>query len=208
MAFYAQELQGVVPAFGWMAGPSGNTRIITLRNRHERRNADSSLAQHTFTLPFKNIRDEAYLQYLKAAHMVMYAQLHSFLVKDWLDNECTNESLGEAPSGTTPVQLIKTYSALGATRARDITKPVTGAVIYQDTGSGPVAKPGTLSGLTGLFTPTTSWAEGADLSWTGHFRVPVRFNNDYMPMSIDDKFGTNGGFAVNGSIELIEVFGE
>lgn len=198
MTFYAVELEGVCPAYGWQAGPSGNTQITTLRNSHERRNAKADIARHYFNLPFQNIESLDYLQYLKAAHMAMYAMTHSFLVKDWLDYACAAESLGTAPSGTTAVQLKKTYTFGPASRSRNITKPVAGAVIYQNG----VAKAGTLDTDTGLFTPDTDWNAGAALTWTGEFRVPVRFNNDYMPMTLD-----NPG-RVNGSVELIEVFGE
>lgn len=207
MTFYAVELD-ICPAYGWQAGPSGSTRIRSLRNRHERRNAEASIAQHIFILPFLNIRDEVYLSYLKAAHMAMWAMKDSFLVKDWLDYQVVGQSLGSAPSGTTPVQLVKTYvpdtwTGIVPSRTRDITKPVSGAVIYQ----AGIPKSGVLSTTTGLFTPSTSWTEGQPLTWTGEFRVPVRFNNDYMPMSLDSRMG-DGDAAVNGSVELIEVFGE
>lgn len=205
MTFYAVELD-ICPAYGWQGGPQGDTRIVKLRNRHERRNANTELAQHLFTLPFSNITSEDYLLYLKNAHMAMHAMLHSFLVKDWLDFNVTGQSLGDAPSGSTPVQLVKTYPFGPVIRSRPITKPVAGLVVYQDTGSGPVVKPGTTDPLTGIFTPTTGWTAGADLTWTGEFRVPVRFNNDYMPMSIDNKSGQR--HIVNGSVDLIEVFGE
>lgn len=49
-------------------------------------------------------------------------------------------------------------------------------------------------------------ASGAILTWSGEFRVPVRFDTDYLPFSIDD-IG-NDGFATNGSVDLIEVLGE
>ncbi len=201
MTFYAVELD-ICPTYGWQAGPSGNTRIVRLRNRHERRNAKASLAQHQFTLPFQNITNDEYLSYLKSAHMAMWAQLHSFLVKDWSDFEASLESLGNAPSGTTAVQLIKTYTWGPASRLRIITKPVAGAVIFQ---SG-TPKAGSLDTATGLFTPSTSWTAGQPLTWTGEFMVPVRFNNDFLPMSIDNKSGSN--FTMNGSVDLIEVFGE
>lgn len=207
MTFYAVELD-ICPAYGWQAGPSGRTRIRALRNGHERRNAEASIARHTFLLPFLNIRDADYLEYIKAAHMSMWAMKDSFLVKDWLDYQVVNQSLGSAPSGSTAVQLVKTYvpenwAGVVPVRTRDITKPVSGAVIYQS-GS---PKEGTLDTTTGLFTPSTAWTEGQPLAWTGEFRVPVRFNNDYMPMSLDSRMG-DGDAAVNGSVELIEVLGE
>lgn len=201
MTFYAVELD-ICPAYGWQGGPMGGTRIRRKKNGAERRNIQREIAEHVFTLPFQNIRSDEYLQYLKAAHMAMYAMAHSFLVKDHLDYQVTQQSLGTAPAGTTPVQLVRTYSFGAAVRSRPITKPVAGAVIYQ----GGVAKAGTLDTLTGLFTPDTAWTEGAALTWSGEFRVPVRFNNDFLPMSIDS--ASNGQHVVNGSVELIEVIFE
>jgi uncharacterized protein (TIGR02217 family) len=206
VTFYAVELENVCPAFGWQGGPSGRTRIRTLRNQHERRNIESVLPRHSFILPFQNIRSDEYLEYLKAAHLAMYAMAHSFLVKDWLDYRVQDQTIGLAPAGSAPVQLVRTYVFGPASRTRVITKPVAGAVIYQDAGSGPVPKAGTLDTLTGLFTPSTAWTEDALLSWTGEFRVPVRFNNDFLPFSIDNASG--GQHVVGGSVELIEVFGE
>lgn len=196
MTFYAVELD-ICPAYGWQGGPLARTRIRSLRNGHERRNVEADVARHRFTLPFQNIKNMEYLSELKNAHMAMYGMAHSFLVKDWSDYTADGEDLGLAPSGQTPVQLVRNYSFGPVTRVRDITKPVV-VTVYQDG----VAKPGTTDPLTGLFTPTTNWTPGATLTWTGEFRVPVRFDNDFLAFSID---GRNQGEAfVNGSVELIE----
>jgi len=45
------------------------------------------------------------------------------------------------------------------------------------------------------------------LTWSGEFRVPVRFASDILSVSIDSRRG-NGEYAINGSVELIEVFNE
>lgn len=200
MTFYAVELD-ICPAYGWQGGPQGSTRIRMLKNRHERRNANAELAQHVFTLPFQNITDADYLAYLKSAHMAMYAMTHSFLVKDWSDFLGVGEPLGDAPAGSTPVQLMKTYSFGPASRTRDITKPIA-VTLYQ----GVTPKAGTFSTTTGLFTPNTNWTEGEPLTADFEFRVPVRFNNDFLPMSIDSRGGNRA--LMNGSVDLIEVFGE
>ena len=199
---YAVELENVCPAYGWQGGPEGDTEVVALRNRHEHRNAVGSQPRHRFTLPFQNIRRADYLAYLKAAHLAMRQRTHSFLVKDWLDFAATDESLGTAPAGFTAVQLVKTYSFGPASFQRLITKPVVGALVFQDGAE----KTGTLDTSTGLFTPDTAWTEGQALTWTGEFRVPVRFDNDYLPFSIDDRSGAQ--HLVNGSVDLIEVFGE
>lgn len=203
MTFYAHELE-ICSGFGLQVGTAGLTEIKAQRNQHERRNAIGDVLRHSYILTLNNVTSADYLQHLKTAHMVFYAQAHSFLVKDPLDFEATTESLGNAPAGSAPVQLTKTYGIPGvASYVRDITKPVSGAVVYQNG----VAKAGTLDTLTGLFTPEASWTEGLALTWTGEFRVPVRFNSDFVPITVDSK-GQSGQFFINGSVELIEVFGE
>lgn len=189
------------PSFGWQGGPEFATRIVPLKNGHERRNANWAQMRHHFTLPFQNITDSDYLLELKAVFLAAQGMAESFLAKDHSDYLATNESLGVAPSGSTAVQLIKTYTFGPATFTRTITKPVTVAVKQNG-----VAKPGTFDSTTGLFTPSTAWSAGQPLTWTGEFRVPVRFASDLLQMSIDAR--NSDGTILNGSVELIEVFGE
>ncbi len=198
--FYDFELD-LCPGYGWQGGPSFNTRIKPLRNGHERRSVKASLARHMYTLPFQNILEQVYLDELKAAFLAARGSGHSFKVKDRSDYRAVNASLGNAPTGSAAVQLKKTSTFGVATYSRTITKPKA-VTVYQ---SG-IAKPGTVNSLTGMFTPTTAWTAGLPLTWTGEFFVPVRFDNDSLPMSIDNR--TSGGYVMNGSVQLIEVFGE
>ena len=200
MTAYATVLD-LCPAFGWQGGPEFYTRIVALKNGHERRNANWAQMRHHYTLPFQNITDADYLSDLKAVFLSVRGQNDSFLVKDYSDFEATLEALGTTPAGSTPVQLKKTYTFGAATYSRDILKPKS-VTVYQNG----VAKAGTINTATGLFTPSTAWTAGAALSWTGGFRVPVRFASDWLPFSIDNR--RNDGLAVNGSVELVEVFGE
>lgn len=201
MAFLDVELD-ICPAYGWQGGPEFNTRVVSLRNSHERRNANAGIGRHRFVLPFLNISEASYLQKIHAMFNATRGRLHSFKVKDWTDHAVTNEPLGEAPPGSGPVQLVKTYTAGTETYVRTITKPVAGAVVYENG----TPKAGTLDTLTGIFTPTDPWVASATLTWTGEFRVPVRFNTDALTSSIDNVRGD--GYAINLSLELVEVFGE
>jgi uncharacterized protein (TIGR02217 family) len=188
--------------FGFAGGPEFSTRITGLANGHERRNARWASPRHRWTAPFANISDSDYRE-IKRVFMVCRGMANGFLFKDWLDFTATNEPLGDAPSGSTAVRLAKVSTADGVDYTRNITRPLSaGFTLYQ----AGVAKAGTLDVDTGLFTPTTAWTEGEALTWTGEFRIPVRFANDWLPFSIDNRKGA--GFAVNGSVDLIEVFGE
>lgn len=198
--FYDFELD-LCPSYGWQGGPYFNTRIVPLQNGHERRNVTSSVVRHMYTLPFQNVLEQAYLDRLKAAFLAARGRAHSFKIKDRSDYKAVNAPLGNAPSGSAAVQLRKTSVFGVASYARTITKPKA-ATVYQ---SG-IAKPGAVDVLTGLFTPSSAWTAGLPLTWSGEFFVPVRFDNDSLPMSIDNR--TAKGYAMNGSVQLIEVFGE
>lgn len=208
MTFYAVEID-VCPAFGWEGGPNANVRIKALKNRHERRNRNGDLIQHAYTLPFQNIEDSDYLDYIKSAFMAMGGPADSFLAKDFGDfehgfgDQSAAMPFGVGDGVTTVFPLTKTYSFGTAEYARPITKPVAGAQVYAN---GVLGSP-TVSSLTGDVTFAVAPGVGVVLSWRGEFRVPVRFSDFSLPTTIDNKFG-NGKFATNGSCSLIEVFGE
>jgi len=214
---YAQVLEGVCPAYGWQGGPLGDVEIQTQKNQHERRNDSGIGIRHQYSLPFANITKQDYLLYLKRAFMAVGTTRDSFLVEDWLDHEADMASLGVAPAGSAAVQLVLPYGWGEALETRLITKPNLGGIdqdgntstftVYQADGSGnPVEKEVTADPETGLIVPTGAWTAGRALWWSGFFYVPVRFNNAYMPFSIDARSGAQ--HIVNGGVELIEVFGE
>lgn len=193
----------ICPAFGWQGGPSFNTRVITAQSWVERRNANNIECRHSYTLPLQNIVDDNYLLLLKQVFMACRGQLHSFKVKDYSDNTATNAVFGEGDGATLSFQLSKTSTFGPASYVRTITKPLAGVVV---TVNG-VATAVTVNTSTGMVTFAAPPAAGAILRWSGEFRVPVRFNSDVLNATIDNKTGT-GDFLVNGSVELIEVFGE
>lgn len=203
--FYPVEIDAC-PAYGWQGGPSIDVLIKRLVSGREKRKPQSYVRLHSYILPFQNIHDVKYLEEIKAAFMAMGGPTDSFLVKDWGDFKAFQEPLGVAPAGSTPVQLLRTYTfgtgPGAAFHSRTITKPVAGAII-QENGA---TKAGTLDTLTGLFTPTTPWTPAALLTWTGEFRVPCRFDQMSLQSSIDNRAGD--GYATNGSCTLVEVIGE
>jgi uncharacterized protein (TIGR02217 family) len=183
-------------AYGFTGGPEFLTRITGLRSGHERRNADWAQARHRFSAPFQNISPEMY-RALKRMFMACRGQLHGFLLADPLDSSADAESLGTAPSGTTAVQLQKTFTVDGESYVHTITRPDASVVVYE----GGVAKAGTLDTTTGEFTPDSAWS-GGTVTWTGPFYIPVRFASDWLPMSYETLR------AISGSVDLIEVIGE
>lgn len=195
----------VCPGFGWQSSPEFNTDIRMLRSGREKRRGLNDLVRHRYILPYQNIPSSAYLLKLKAAFLAVRGSLHAFLVKDASDFLAVDDPLGLAPAGSAAVQLVHLADFEGvASYERIITKPLAASVIVKQNG---VVKAGAADPMTGMFVPTTAWTPGAVLTWSGEFRVPVRFASDSLPMSIDNKFNTED-YAMNGQVDLVEVFGE
>lgn len=210
MTFIAAELDAC-PSYGWTGGPNIDILIRTLANKHERRNDESDIVLHSYTLPFAAVPDTDYLEYIKSAYLALRGPHKTFLTKDYGDfrhgfasNNQAPMPFGEGDGAETEFQLSKTYTfgpADEASWTRDITKPLAAGLVVRVNGTITAV---TLDPLTGIVTFAAAPADNAILTWEGEFRVPVRFADFYLPSTIDTKFST-GEFAISGSCSLIEV---
>lgn len=183
---------------GFSVVPARKTTLVQQRNGHEYRNADWSRSKRRYTAAYGNFtrasRDE-----LQAVWEAADGPVYAFLFKDWNDYNVTGQSLGNAPSGSTAVQLVKTYTFGSRTHTRTITRPVAATVVVYQNG---VAKAGTVDATTGLFTPDTAWTEGQPLTATFEFDVVVRFESDEIEFILPHRE------IAEVSCTLVEVFGE
>lgn len=194
--FIEKRLLDACPAYTFSGGPTFSTRLNTLASGREYRNQSWVNPKHVFGAPFLNIPQETF-EAIKAAFYVARGMAVGFRFKDWTDYRATNVVLGVSPAGSTPIQLTKQYDTDGEGYARKITKPIASTVVVRSNG---VVKAGTVSEMTGLFTPSTAWTTGQTITWSGEFDVPVRFNTDQLPFTLDNPN------ALNGDVALIEVF--
>ena len=88
--------------FGWSGGQEFNTRLVTLLNGRERRNANWSQGRHRYTLPFQNLMREQY-RAVRQMHEVCRA--------------CCTRSCTRHHSGERAGRPIR-YSGIGDGRAR------------------------------------------------------------------------------------------
>lgn len=192
----------ICPAYGWQGGPEFSTRVMTTRSWVERRNTDNAYCRHSYSLPLQNITNTAYLQFLKQVFLACRGKLHSFKVKDFADFEAKDEAFFEG-DGTTKIFQLRKESFFGiASYIRLITKPVADTVVIKVNG---VEAAATVDGLTGKVTFAEAPADGAVGTWSGEFRVPVRFNMDVLNTTIDNR-NREDEYIINGSVDLIEVF--
>lgn len=183
-------------ALGFQAVPSYSTRIVTLDNGRESRNANWTRAKRRFSALYANFTREAFAELLEVFHAVRGAA-YSFRFKDWTDFEVIDGSLGMPPAGDDPVQLVKTYTFGGQTVTRTITKPVAGTLTVSQGGA---LVMGSLDTATGIFTPSGAWTPGVEIIASFQFDVPVRFASDEMPSAYENKD------CISTTAELVEDF--
>jgi len=115
-------------------------------------------------------------------------------VKDHKDYTATMEGLAVGDGTQTVVQLAKTYAAgsSSANYIRPITKPVgidypignpyDSVHLYQD---GVLMDSGYgIDYTTGVVTLALPLASGVVLRWSGEYDIPMRFDLDYLPLSL------------------------
>ena len=183
-------------AYGSEFGHEYKTRITELSNGVERRNADWQRALGRYSVRYQNL-DEDHHNLVVAAHHACMGALIGFRLKDWSDYKADNEYFALGAGEPTTYQLKKTYALGSLSRVREIFKPVFGTVSVNADGL-PVEF--NLNYTTGKI--VINAAEGAVLTWSGEFDVPVRFSDDQMSFSIDSR---SGGFILNSDVSLQEI---
>jgi uncharacterized protein (TIGR02217 family) len=109
-----------------------------------------------------------------------------------------DQVIGIGDGTTTVFQLTKTYSSTTQSQVRNITRPQPGTVIIAVNGT--LNTNWTVDDTTGLVTFGTAPAANAVITAGFLFYVPVRFDTDILPVTIED-YGVGGA----NSVKLIEV---
>lgn len=186
------------PGYGWQGGPSFQTQVVQMVSGRENRNAQHDKVRHQFSAPFQNITRDAYRN-IKQMHLVCKGMLRCFKFRDELDFEAKDEVFAISEGGQTEFQLRKISTISGVSYARDV-YVIEGPVVVTIDG---IETPVTVDPDRGLVTFGTAPDVGAVLRWSGTFAVWVRFNQDFLPFSIDSGNGIEH-FA-NGTVDLLEV---
>lgn len=199
-------------AYGFTGGPEWLTNVVPLRSGHENRNAERTRPKHYYVAPYMNI-DEDKRHLVVSAFNAAMGRAYSFRFFDRMDYALADQIIGTA-DGTADqqIQLIKTYGFGTVSAERIITKPVDSAVDYgrgeNTLGPAPafvIKADGTpisftLDYATGIVTLTA--ADGAVITASGWYDVPVRFDHDKLMMTRGNKN------AHSSDIELVEDWDE
>lgn len=155
-----------------------NLEVIESDSGHEDRNRLWSQFKLEFDITYpiakRNGPADAPYAVVKAAFRATGGGEDSFDFKDWGEFQATAELIGIGDGAETVFPLIKTYAFGSRSHERRIYRPVSAISIKADDVT---VDPGdyTVDYELGTVTFDAAPAIGVELTWTGEFNVPVRF---------------------------------
>lgn len=210
METHIREYIRACEAYGWEGGPEFRTNITTMVNKAEKRNADWSQSRFFASLPFMNVRPDAYQNILDMFEDRM-GRWGAFLYRNPATHVADDAVFGTGDGTKTLFQLGVMVGRPGRERFRNVY-----ALYVPDLNSDGEASEADITVYVNG-TPTTVTIDhdrgtvefsvaptnGAELSWSGPYSHWVRFDNDRLPFSIDSQ--SQDGYHFNGSVDLIGV---
>jgi len=192
-------------AFGVTGGPAFSTSIVTVTSGEESRNQNWADSRQEYDVS-TGVKTEADFRVIGAFFRAVKGRKDGFRFKDFADFQATiTEGVVEGITGTT-FQLQKKYVSGSDVTLRDIKKPIAGIVLKNSGTTLNTPSDYTLNTATGIVTTTVS-RTAANLTWSGEFDVPVRFDVDKLVGQIVSKNQHDGLLISWDSIPLIEIRG-
>jgi uncharacterized protein (TIGR02217 family) len=169
-------------SYGSSGGPEYSTDVVITASGHEQRNINWQQARARYNVAH-GIKTEKQLAQLISFFRARKGRAIGFRFKDWSDFTAQSQLLGKGDSNTTSFQLIKTYESGSRAETRIITKPVKHSVKIMVDDNKITTR--TIDYKTGIVTFTTPPKEGAIITASFEFDVPVRFDTDRLSSSLD-----------------------
>lgn len=173
-----------------------NLEIVRNDSGHEDRNRlwSQFLREYEITYPLQD-RDggpSTSLGQVYEAFLATGGGEDSFDFQDWRDYTAEDELFGIGDASETEFSLVKSYEFGTRTHTRRIYRPVLSISIKKD---GVTVNPAdyTVDYDLGIVTMDTAPASLAELTWSGEFNVPVRFDPSIQssaPTTVHEKFDT------------------
>lgn len=185
-------------SLGARGGPERVTDIVTLSSGREERNSRWAQSRRRYNAAY-GVKSRANMQAVLAFFEERRGRFHSFLWRDALDHSSNGQQpLGTGDGETVGFQLMKRYGASFDPYLRVITKPVAeSVVVFVD---GVATFTFEVNDKSGIVTFNVAPGEGAVLTASFEFDVPVRFDTDRLDVEL-----TSFDAAEAPSIPVIEV---
>ena len=183
MAFYESPRFPERIAYGANGGPGFSTAVAVTASGREARNGNWQYPRHAWDVS-QGLNSQATFQTLRAFFLAVGGgRLHGWRFKDWADYTAahTGDEAGVVLGLTgTTFQLVKRYASGAQALDRLIRKPIASGFVLKDTGvTLTLTTDYTLNTVTGIVTTTTTRTAG-NLTWSGEFDVPMRFDTDQL----------------------------
>ena len=186
-------------SFGALGGPEFKTEIVSSISGIEHRNIKWGHARAKYNVSY-GIKTKEQIDEILSFFRARKGRAVGFRFKDWCDYKAENELIATGDGDTKIFQLIKNYKSGDGYYVRVITKPVINTIkIYTHNkifSSEEYEIDYTCGKIKFLNAPIKNMRIFADFE----FDVPVRFDSDYLPISIDD----HDIYSCN-NINLIEI---
>lgn len=177
MAFYESPRFPERIAYGASGGPEWSTTVAVTASGREQRNGSWTYPRHRWDVS-QGIKTQADFETLRAHFMTMRGRLHGFRYKDWADYAVTHTDGKVTGLTGTTFQLIKRYTSGSQTLDRKIVKPRSSGFELKDGSTVlTLTTDYTINTVTGVVTTTTT-RTAANLTWSGEFDVPMRYDTD------------------------------
>jgi uncharacterized protein (TIGR02217 family) len=208
MAFYESPRFPENIGAGALGGPELATTVVKLQGGAEQRNSAWTYPLHRWDVS-QGLKRQADFLTVRAFFLATgKGRLHGWRFKDLADYTASHTGNEKGVvlglTGTT-FQLIKRYTSGSQTADRKIVKPLAAGFELKNSGTPLVLTTDyTLDSTTGIVTTTTS-KTAANLTWSGEFDVPMRFDTDSLRGRIEAKTPSGGLLHAWDSIPIVEL---
>lgn len=180
MAFYESPRFPENIAVGALGGPAFSTSVVATTSGDEWRDALWQYPLHRFDVS-QGIKRFSDFQNVRAFYMTMQGRRHGWRFKHFADYQAAHSGIesGKVIGLTsTTFQLVKVYTSGAQSMQRRILKPVAAGFELRNSGTPLVLTTDySLDATTGIVTTVVS-RTAANLTWSGAFDIPVRFDTD------------------------------
>ena len=167
-------------AFGSTGGVERRTEVVTLASGHERRSTPWMHGRRRWLIG-GGVRSLEDLAELTAFFEARRGRLYGFRFRDFADWRAMDEPIGVGDGVRTMFPLSKGYGDY----RREISKPVAAGVTVKVAGAPLGAGAFAVDAATGMVTLGVAPMEGAAVTASFEFDVPVRFDSDRLDVTLE-----------------------